>query len=226
MDHAIRFARTWFKASTAWLLRFIIMMKAVRKIEPEREVVGENQEPKIRPSQVPVEIKATPICGSELHICRWDEQTTRWKTPLPMTVGHEFSGKVVEIGTEVKSLQPGDNVAGESHIPRGICYYCKTGNVHVYQTMLISGLQTVEGIFAKYAVVPEIIAYRSPTGVSYEQSALLEPFGMAMHASKRTLIEPGCVVLVMGSGAIGIFAQQIASASGASTVTANLTEYS
>ncbi|MGD0550750.1 MAG: alcohol dehydrogenase catalytic domain-containing protein [Candidatus Bathyarchaeia archaeon] len=196
-------------------------MKAIRKIEPRPGiVVQEVEEPKIGPSQVLVEIKATAICGSDLHIYRWDEQTTRWKTPLPMTVGHEFSGKVVEVGKEVKSIRLGDNVAGESHIPCGICYYCRTGNMHICQDMLIFGLQTKEGSFAKYAAVPEVIAYKLPPGVSYEEGALLEPFGVAVHAIERTGIQLGDVVLVMGVGPIGIFAQQVAKASGASMVIA------
>jgi threonine 3-dehydrogenase len=137
-----------------------------------------------------------------------------------MTVGHEFSGKVVEVGKEVKSTRPGDNVAGESHIPCGICYYCRTGNMHICQNMLIFGLQTKEGSFAKYAAVPEIIVYKLPSGISYEEGALLEPFGVAVHGIERTGIEPGDVVLVFGSGPIGIFAQQVAKASGASMVIA------
>lgn len=196
-------------------------MKAVRKIEPRPGiVVQETEEPEIGPSQVLVEIKATAICGSDIHIYNWDEQTTRWKTPLPMTVGHEFAGTVAEVGKEVKSLRPGDNVAGESHIPCGICYYCRTGNMHICQDMLIFGLQTKEGSFAKYAAVPEIIAYKLPSGISYEEGALLEAFGVAVHGIERTRIEPGDAVLVIGSGPIGIFAQQVAKASGASIVIA------
>jgi threonine 3-dehydrogenase len=196
-------------------------LKAVRKIEPRPGiVVQETEEPEIGPSQVLVEIKATAICGSDIHIYNWDEQTTRWKTPLPMTVGHEFAGTVAEVGKEVKSLRPGDNVAGESHIPCGICYYCRTGNMHICQDMLIFGLQTKEGSFAKYAAVPEIIAYKLPSGISYEEGALLEAFGVAVHGIERTRIEPGDAVLVIGSGPIGIFAQQVAKASGASIVIA------
>jgi threonine 3-dehydrogenase len=196
-------------------------LKAVRKIEPKPGVVVQDvEEPKIGPSQVLVEIKATAICGSDLHIYRWDEQTTRWKTPLPMTMGHEFSGKVLEVGKDVKSIRLGDNVAGESHIPCGVCYYCRTGNMHICQDMLIFGLQTREGSFAKYAAVPEVIAYKLPPGVSYEEGALLEPFGVAVHGIERTVVEPGDVVVVMGSGPIGIFAQQVAKVSGASMVIA------
>jgi len=196
-------------------------MKAVRKIEPKPGIwVQDVEEPKIDPTQVLVEVKATAICGSDIHIYNWDEQTTRWKSPIPMTVGHEFSGKVVEVGKDVRAIRPGDNVAGESHIPCGICYYCRTGNMHICQDMLIYGLQTREGSFARYAVVPEIIAYKLPASVPYDEGALLEPFGVAVHGIERTGIQPGDVVLVMGAGPIGIFAQQVAKASGAAMVIA------
>jgi len=196
-------------------------LKAVRKTEPKPGiVVQEIEEPRIGASQVLVEIKATAICGSDLHIYRWDELTARLRTPLPMTMGHEFSGEIVEVGKEVKWLKLGDRIAGESHIPCGACYYCRTGNMHVCQNMLVFGVQTKEGSFAKYAAIPEIIACKLPSGLSFEEGSLLEPFGVAMHAIERTRIEPGDVVLVMGSGPIGIFAQQIAKASGASIVIA------
>ena len=197
-------------------------MRAVRKTEPKPGIaIQEMEQPRITPSQVLVEIKATAICGSDLHLYRWDElPTSHWKTPLPMTMGHEWSGKVVEVGRAVKNLRSGDNVAGESHIPCGNCYYCRTGNMHVCQNMLIFGVQTHEGSFAKYAAIPEIIGYRLPPEISFEEGSVLEPFGVALHAVERVGIEPGDVVLVMGCGPIGLFAQQIAKASGASVVIA------
>jgi threonine 3-dehydrogenase len=196
-------------------------MKAIRKTVPKVGIeVQEIENPKIKPSEVLVDIKATAICGSDLHIYRWDEQTTRWKSPLPMTIGHEWAGRVVEVGNNVKSLRVGDNVAGESHIPCGYCSCCRTGKMHICQNMLIYGLQTAEGSFADYAAVPEIIAYKLPSGVGFEEGAVFEPFGVAVHAIERVGIEPGDVVLVMGAGPIGIFAQQVAKLAGASTVIA------
>jgi threonine 3-dehydrogenase len=196
-------------------------VKAIRKTVARPGIeVQEIEEPKIKPSDVLVKVKGTAICGSDLHIYRWDEETTRWKSPLPMTIGHEWSGEIVEIGNDVRSLRPGDRVAGESHIPCGTCYYCRTGNMHVCQNALLYGLQTSEGSFAQYAAVPEVIAYKLPSSVSYEEGAVFEPLGAAVHAIERVGIHPGDVVLVMGSGPIGIFAQQVAKVCGASTVIA------
>jgi len=198
------------------------VLRAVRKTEAKSGItIQDMEQPKINSSQVLVEVKATAICGSDLHLYRWDElPAMRWKTPLPMTMGHEWSGKVVDVGKDVKGLRPGDNVAGESHIPCGNCYYCRTGKMHICQNMQIFGVSTKDGSFANYIAIPEIIGYRLPPDVSYEQGALFEPFGVALHAVERTGIEPGDVVLVMGCGPIGIFAQLIAKASGASTVIA------
>jgi threonine 3-dehydrogenase len=137
-----------------------------------------------------------------------------------MTLGHEWSGKVIEVGKDVKTLRPGDTVAGESHIPCGVCHYCRTGNMHICQNMRVFGVHTAEGSFAEYAAIPEIIGCRLPQGASFEEGALLEPFGVAVHAIETTGIEPADVVLVMGCGPIGIFAQQVARISGASTVIA------
>jgi len=196
-------------------------LKAIRKTTPKPGVeVQEIEEPKIKPKEVLVRVRATAICGSDLHVYRWDEQTTRWKSPLPMTIGHEWSGDIVEVGSEVKSLNVGDRVAGESHIPCGSCYYCRTGNMHVCQNMLIYGLQTQEGSFAQYAAVPEVIAYKLPASVNYDEGSLFEPLGVAVHAIERVGIEAGDTVLVMGAGPIGIFAQQVAKASGAASVIA------
>jgi len=196
---------------------------SVGKSEPKPGIViQESEQPKILPSQVLVEIKATAICGSDLHLYRWDElPAVRWKTPLPMTMGHEWSGKVVEVGRDVRNLRPGDKVAGESHIPCGNCYYCRTGKMHICQNLLIFGCHTREGSFANYAAVPEIIGYPLPSSVSFEEGSLFEPFGVALHGVERVGIEPGDVVLVMGCGPIGIFAQQIAKTSGASMVIAS-----
>jgi len=196
-------------------------LKAIRKTTPKPGVeVQEIDEPKIKPNEVLVRIRATAICGSDLHIYRWDEQTTRWKSPLPMTIGHEWSGDVVEVGSDVRAVKVGDRVAGESHIPCGVCYYCRTGNMHVCQNMLIYGLQTQEGSFAQYAAVPEVIAYKLPGSVNYDEGSLFEPLGVAVHAIERVGIEAGDTVLVMGAGPIGIFAQQVAKASGAASVIA------
>lgn len=192
-------------------------MKAVMKVEPKSGIVLRNIEvPKAKDIEVIVAVKAASICGSDKHLYLWDQQTKRWKSPLPMIIGHEFSGEVVEVGESVTHLQVGDRIAVESHIPCGNCYLCKTGRMHICKDMLIYGIQTPNGAFTEYAVVPESIAFKIPPPISYEEAALLEPFGVAMHAIERARIMVGDTVVVIGCGPIGLFAQQLARLSGAS----------
>jgi len=192
------------------------------KVEPKPGIVLRDIEvPKAKDMEVIVEVKAASICGSDKHLYFWDQQTKRWNSPLPMIIGHEFSGEVVEVGENITNLQVGDRIAVDSHIPCEKCYLCKTGRMHICKDMLIYGIQTPNGAFTEYAVVPEIIGYKIPPTISYEEAALLEPFGVAMHAIERAHIMVGDTVVVIGCGPIGLFAQQLARLSGASPLIAS-----
>jgi threonine 3-dehydrogenase len=191
-------------------------MKAVMKVEPKPGIVLKDiAVPKAKKREIIVAVKAASICGSDKHLYLWDRQTTRWKSPLPMIIGHEFSGEVIEVGENVTTLQVGDRIAVESHIPCENCYLCKTGRMHICKDMLIYGIQTPHGAFTEYAVVPESIAFKISPNISYEEAALLEPFGVAMHAIERAQIMVGDTVVVIGCGPIGLFTQQLARLSGA-----------
>lgn len=191
-------------------------MKAVMKVKPEPGITIQNIDiPKPKDNEALIRVKATSICGSDMHLYFWDAQTSRWKSPLPMIIGHEFSGEVIEIGRDVKSIQVGDRIAAESHIPCEKCYLCKTGRMHICESMLIYGIQTRQGSFAEYTTVPESIAYRISDNVSYEEGALFEPFGVAMHAIERAQIMVGDTVVVLGGGPIGLFCVQLAKIAGA-----------
>jgi threonine 3-dehydrogenase len=132
-----------------------------------------------------------------------------------MTIGHEFCGEVVKIGKDVHTIQVGDRIAAESHIPCQKCHLCKTGRMHICENMQIYGIQTRHGAFAEYAPIPESIAYKLPDSISDEEGALFEPFGVAMHAIERAQLQLGDAVLVLGAGPIGIFCAQLARLSGA-----------
>lgn len=196
-------------------------MKAVMKAEAKPGItIRDIEKPKVKSGEVLVEVKATGICGSDLHLYRWDEQAIRWKVPLPKVIGHEFSGDVIKIGEGVRSVDVGDRVAADSHLYCGKCYLCKTGRTHICKDMKIYGIQTKEGSFARYAAVPEDLTFKLPSYVSFEDGAMFEPFGVAMHAVERAQVMPGDTVVVFGCGTIGIFIQQIAKACGASLVVA------
>ncbi len=196
-------------------------MKAVMKLDEKPGIVIKDiDKPRVKPDEVLVEIKSTGICGSDLHLYSWDAQALKWRAPLPKVIGHEFSGDVIEVGERVKGVKVGDRVAADSHLYCGKCHLCRTGRIHICENMLIYGIQTQEGSFAKYAAIPEALLYVLPRGVSYEEGALFEPFGVAMHAVERAQIMPGDTVVVFGCGTIGLFIQQIAKVCGASAVIA------
>jgi len=194
-------------------------MEAVMKVDPEAGIViKEIEEPTPGPEEVLIEVKSTAICGSDLHLYYWDDQARRWKAPLPKVIGHEFSGEVLKIGDRVRTVKVGDRIAGESHIPCQKCYLCRTGRMHICKDMLIYGIHTTAGSFNRYAVLPEVIAYQIPDEVSYEEGALFEPFGVAVHSVERAQVNAGDVAVVFGCGPIGLYAQQIATAAGATVV--------
>lgn len=191
-------------------------MKAAMKIKPEPGITLQDMDiPTPKEDEILVKIKTAAICGSDMHLYFWDEQTTKWKSPLPMTIGHEFSGEVTQVGKNVHAFSIGDKIAAESHIPCQNCYLCKTGRMHICENMHIYGIQTQEGAFAEYAALPQTIAYKLPNTVSYEEGALFEPFGVATHAIERAQIRLGDSVAVLGAGPIGLFCLQLAKLCGA-----------
>ena len=192
-----------------------VKMQAVTKREAKQGIeILDIEKPEIGPRDILVKVRATAYCGSDLHLYKWDKQAVKWKVPLPKVLGHEFSGDTVKIGQNVRSVKVGDVVAGETHIPCEQCYMCKTGRMHICEQMKIFGVQTSEGSFAEFTVIPESIAYKLPEGTSYEEGALYEPCGVAMHAVQRAQPSPSDVAVVLGCGPIGIYVQQIMNALG------------
>ncbi len=188
-------------------------MKALRKTRAERGAeLLDIAVPEVGPNDVLVRVKAAAICGTDIHIYHWDQWAAQ-RLKLPMTFGHEICGEVVKVGERVDSLQPGDLMAAETHIPCGHCYQCQTGNQHVCEHMKIIGVHT-EGAFSEFALIPAVCAWKLAPGTDPELGAILEPMGVATHG---LLVEPvdGQSVAVVGCGPIGIFCAQVASALGA-----------
>jgi threonine 3-dehydrogenase len=192
-------------------------MKAVRKIrsEPGLDLV-EIDIPRIKPDEVLVKVEATAICGSDMHFYHWDA-FAQSKIKPPLTIGHEFSGEIVQIGKAVTDYKIGDYVAADSHISCGVCPVCKLGLQHICQNLKIFGNE-VDGSFAQYVAVPENSLWQLSRDVSANIGAVLEPLGGAVQA---TLIEPVTAksVVIFGDGPIALFAAGVASVSGASHVT-------
>jgi threonine 3-dehydrogenase len=191
-------------------------MKAVRKIrrEPGLDLV-EVDIPQIKPDEVLVKVAATAICGSDMHFYNWDA-FAQSKIKPPLTIGHEFSGDIVEVGKLVTGYRVGDYVAADSHIACGVCPVCKLGLQHICQNLKIFGNE-VDGSFAQYVAVPQGSLWRLSRDVPTEVGAILEPLGGAVQA---TLIEPVTAqsVVIYGDGPIALFAVGVARVAGASSI--------
>jgi threonine 3-dehydrogenase len=191
-------------------------MKAVRKIRsaPGLDLVMIDI-PQVKPDEVLVKVEATAICGSDLHFYNWDPYAQS-RLKLPLTIGHEFAGEIVEVGNAVKNFKVGDYVTADSHISCGYCPVCKIGLQHICQNLKIFGNE-VNGSYAEYIAVPENSLWRLNRSIPSEIGAIMEPLGGAVQA---TLIEPVTAqsVVVFGDGPIGLFAGGVAAVAGASSV--------
>jgi threonine 3-dehydrogenase len=191
-------------------------MKAVRKVRAAPGFdLADVDIPSIRPDEVLVKVEATALCGSDIHFYHWDEFAQKRIEP-PLTLGHEFSGEIVEVGSGVASYKAGDYVTADSHIVCGKCDVCKLGLQHICQNLKIFG-NDVDGSFAEYVAVPETSLWRLPREVSSEVGAVMEPLGGATQA---VLIEPVTAksVAIFGDGPIALFGAGVASTAGAKRV--------
>jgi len=188
-------------------------MKAIVK---EKERVGASLKdvprPEVKPGDVLVRVETAAICGTDIHIYNWTQYAKNVNVPLPLIFGHEFSGEVVEIGRNVSQIKVGDIVAGETHIPCGMCYQCRIGNQHICQNMKILGIH-VNGAFAEYVAIPEVCAWKLPSNLSFDIGAIYEALGVAVHAIFVDNIA-GKSAVIFGCGPIGLFAIGLANFSG------------
>lgn len=157
-------------------------------------------------NDVLIKIKKTAICGTDIHIYSWDDwaQAT---IPVPMSVGHEFYGEIVEVGREVKGISPGQRVSGEGHITCGLCRNCRAGKRHLCRNTKGVGVNR-PGSFAEYLVLPASNVLVLPDNITDEQAAVLDPLGNATHCALSFDVV-GEDVLITGAGPIGIMAAAI-----------------
>ena len=188
-------------------------MRAVVKIEAGRGARLETVPvPSFGPRDVLVRVRATTICGTDLHIYRWDSWAQSRIRP-PMVFGHEFAGDVVARGDEVHGVYAGDFVSGETHIICGHCYPCRTGQSHICRNVQIIGVDR-PGCFAEYIAIPASNAWCNDPRLDPAVAAAQEPFGNAVHTALATDLATK-TVLITGCGPIGLFAVGIARAAGA-----------
>ena len=182
-------------------------------------VLDEVRVPRPAHDEVLVRVEAASICGTDLHIFRWDRWSQERIRP-PLTLGHEWAGTVVETGRGVRNAQVGDYVSAESHVTCGACFHCRTGHAHMCEHTRIIGVD-VDGAFAEYVVVPESVLWQNDRAkLPPAVAALQEPFGNAVFATSHVDLA-GKTVAVLGCGPIGLFAIGIVRASGAGCVLAS-----
>ena len=168
--------------------------------------------PKIGINDVLIRVLKTGICGTDVHIYKWDDWAQK-TIPVPMQVGHEYVGEIVEIGQEVRGFKIGDRVSGEGHITCGYCRNCRAGRRHLCRNTVGVGVNR-EGAFAEYLVIPAFNAFKIPDDISDDLAAIFDPFGNATHTALSFNLV-GEDVLITGAGPIGIMASAIAKHVGA-----------
>ncbi len=191
-------------------------MKALVKAKAEKGIWMEDVPiPTVGHNDVLVKVKKTAICGTDVHIYNWDKwaQST---IPVPMHVGHEFAGEIVELGSEVRGLEIGQRVSAEGHITCGHCRNCRAGQRHLCRNTEGIGVNR-PGAFAEYISVPAVNICPLPEGVSDDLGAILDPLGNATHTALSFDLV-GEDVLITGAGPIGIMAVAIARRVGARNI--------
>lgn len=182
-------------------------MKSLVKAKREPGIWLQDVEvPEYGVNDVLIKIKKTAICGTDIHIYSWDDwaQAT---IPVPMTVGHEFYGEIVEVGHEVKGLKPGQRVSGEGHITCGLCRNCRAGKRHLCRNTQGVGVNR-PGCFGEYLSLPAGNVLPLPDNITADQAAILDPLGNATHCALAFNVV-GEDVLITGAGPIGIMATAI-----------------
>jgi threonine 3-dehydrogenase len=209
------------RAKTAWHYRAAVeTMRAVRKRGPEAGLVlDEVPVPTPGPDEVLIRVEAASICGTDLHIDRWDEWSSERVKP-PLTLGHELCGTVVALGSGVSDVEEGAYVSAESHVTCGVCFHCRTGRAHMCERTRILGVDR-DGGFADFVAVPASVVWRNDRAkLPPEIACLQEPFGNAVFATSTQELA-GRAVAVLGCGPVGLFTIAIARAFGAGRLLAS-----
>jgi threonine 3-dehydrogenase len=188
-------------------------MKALVKAKAERGIWMEDiATPEVGHNDVLIKVKRTAICGTDIHIFKWDDwaQAT---IPVPLAVGHEFCGEIVEMGVEVRGFSVGDRVSAEGHITCGVCRNCRAGRRHLCMNTAGVGVNR-PGAFAEYLSVPAFNVFKLSESISDDMASILDPLGNATHTALSFDLV-GEDVLITGAGPIGVMAVAIAKYAGA-----------
>jgi threonine 3-dehydrogenase len=193
-------------------------MKALQKIHAMHGVdMVDVPVPKCGPTDLLIKIQRTALCKSDLEVIEWTPLVAAANYQLPLILGHEFAGNVVEVGNLVENFKLGDKVAGETHIPCGYCHECKSDMRHLCSNHMGVLGRTVDGCFTEYIKLPAVSAIKLPDYLDYSEASLMEPLATALHALQK--IEPsGKKIAILGAGTIGLMACELAKILGADRI--------
>ncbi|HLV47438.1 MAG TPA: L-threonine 3-dehydrogenase [Aliidiomarina sp.] len=188
-------------------------MKVLAKLKAEPGLwMSEAEKPEYGYNDLLIKIKKTAICGTDVHIYKWDDWSQK-TIPIGMTVGHEYVGVVEAMGDGVRGFNVNDRVSGEGHITCGHCRNCRAGRRHLCRNTVGVGVNR-PGAFAEYLVIPADNAFKLPDEVTDDLAAIFDPFGNAVHTALSFDLV-GEDVLITGAGPIGIMAAAVARHCGA-----------
>lgn len=195
-------------------------MKAARLMGPAQLEIIDIEKPIPGDREVLIKVKSVGICGTDYSIYSGESSFVKnGMIKFPMTLGHEWSGVVEEVGAKVQNIKTGDRVVGDAGVSCGVCYDCLCGRYICCRNLRAVGtINTWDGAYAEYLVMPERHTYKIPDGVTFEEAALVEPAATALYSVERGEVKPGDIVLVIGTGPIGLAAVQLAKVAGASCV--------
>jgi len=188
-------------------------MKALAKTKREPGLwLVDVEVPKIGINDVLIRMHRTGICGTDLHIYQWDDWAQK-NIPVPLVIGHEFVGEIVEVGSNVADFYPGDTVSGEGHVVCGRCRNCLAGRRHLCAHTQGVGVNRA-GAFAEYIALPMTNIWRHHPSIDQDIAAIFDPFGNAVHTALSFPVL-GEDVLITGAGPIGLMAAAVVRHAGA-----------
>lgn len=179
----------------------------------EGAVVEDREVPSPGPGELRVGVEASGLCGTDLHIVSGEYPLAQ----PGVTLGHEYAGRVVEVGPDVEAFGVGDRIVVDPNVPCRVCRYCHSSRPHLCENPEGLGV-TLNGGLAEHSIVPITQAYRVPDVLSSEAAALTEPLACALHAVDLSGVRPGDDTLVLGAGPIGLLCAALLETAGASSV--------
>jgi threonine 3-dehydrogenase len=196
-------------------------MRAVVKVKPEPgAVMQEMPIPEPGPHDVLVRVTACSICGTDVHIYKWDPWAAGriGEAKLPQILGHELAGEIVEVGSAVTRVSVGDYVSAETHIPCGRCIQCRTGQEHICANLSILGVDC-NGSFAEYISVPQSVCWVNDRAIPPEFATVQEPLGNATYAVLGEDNDvAGKTMAIIGDGPTGLFSVGVARVAGVTKI--------